>query len=366
MKIEHIEVIEMEMPFDKGISKNDQVGFLNWGKLDFCLIKVETSGGITGWGDAFSFQCRRPVAEVLKHMVIPRVIGKDALDIVNINSELQQALHLFGRYGITMFAISGLDIALWDIAAKAAGLPLYKFLGASSVKNVPAYASLFRYEDPECVRDRVTYAKKLGYQKIKLHEIGIEEIGAARKAAGDGTLLMVDVNCPWTPEEARKMALKMKQFDIHWLEEPINPPEDFDSLAKLAADTGISIAAGENACTAFEFKKMMSSDAVSFAQPSVTKVGGITEFKKIATLAEIFGTQLMPHSPYFGPGFLATLHLAQSIPNSGWIERIFIEPEAGLYPKELYNPVKGSFTVLDDIGLGVEPDLDVIKTYRVT
>ena len=78
MKIEHIEVIEMEMPFDKGISKKDQVGFLNWGKLDFCLVKVETSSGITGWGDAFSFQCRRPVAEALKHMVIPRVIGKDA------------------------------------------------------------------------------------------------------------------------------------------------------------------------------------------------------------------------------------------------------------------------------------------------
>ena len=110
MKIEHIEVIEMEMPFDKGISKKDQVGFLNWGKLDFCLVKVETSSGITGWGDAFSFQCRRPVAEALKHMVIPRVIGKDARDVVNINSELQQALHLFGRYGITMFALSLIHI----------------------------------------------------------------------------------------------------------------------------------------------------------------------------------------------------------------------------------------------------------------
>jgi L-alanine-DL-glutamate epimerase and related enzymes of enolase superfamily len=242
-------------------------GFLDWGKLDFCLGKVETSSGITGWGDAFSFQCRRPVAEALKHMVIPRVIGKDALDVVNINSELQQALHLFGRYGITMFAISGLDIALWDIASKAAGLPLYQFLGASRIKNVPAYASLFRYEDPDCVGDRVDFAKNLGYEKIKLHEIGIDEVRAARNTAGEEALLMVDVNCPWTPEEARIMALKMKQFDIHWLEEPINPPEDFDSLAKLKSDTGVPIAAGENACTAFEFKKMIKGGAVSFAQP---------------------------------------------------------------------------------------------------
>ena len=365
MKIEHIEVIEMEMPFDKGISKKDQVGFLNWGKLDFCLIKVETSSGITGWGDAFSFQCRRPVAEVLKHMVIPRVIGKDALDVVNINSELQQALHLFGRYGITMFAISGLDIALWDIASKAAGLPLYQFLGASRIKSVPAYASLFRYEDPDCVGDRVDFAKNLGYEKIKLHEIGIDEVRTARNTAGEEALLMVDVNCPWTPEEARIMALKMKQFDIHWLEEPINPPEDFDSLAKLASATGVPIAAGENACTAFEFKKMITSGAVSFAQPSVAKVGGITEFRKIAALAEVFGTQLMPHSPYFGPGFLATLHLAQSIANPGWIERIFIEPEAALYPREIFDPVGGSFKVSNGIGLGFEPDLDVVKTYRL-
>ena len=101
---------------------------------------------------------------------------------------------------------------------------------------------------------------------------------------------MVDVNCPWTPEEARIMALKMKQFDIHWLEEPINPPEDFDSLAKLASDTGVPIAAGENACTAFEFKKMMSG-AVSFAQPSVAKVRDY-EFRKIAALAEVLGPSL--------------------------------------------------------------------------
>lgn len=161
------------------------------------------------------------------------------------------------------------------------------------------------------------------------------------------------------------MALKMKQFDIHWLEEPINPPEDFDSLAKLASDTGVPIAAGENACTAFEFKKMIRSGAVSFAQPSVAKVGGITEFRKIAALAEVFGTQLMPHSPYFGPGFLATLHLAQSIANPGWIERIFIEPEAALYPREIFDPVGGSFKVSNGIGLGFEPDLDVVKTYRL-
>ena len=365
MRIKNIEVIELEMPFSRGCEKQGEVGFLNWGKLDFCLIKVETDSGLIGWGDAFCFQCRRPVAEAITHMVAPRVIGKDALDVVNINQELQQALHLFGRYGITMFAISALDIALWDLAAKTSGKPLYKHLGASNNKQNPAYASLFRYEDPELVKDRVFNAKTLGYDKIKIHEIGIAEVRGAREAAGEAISLMVDVTWPWTPEQARAMALAFKEFDIYWLEEPINPPEDFDSLKKLRADTGVSIAAGENACTAFEFNRMISGRAVDYAQPSVTKVGGITEFRKIATLAEVVGVQLMPHSPYFGPGFLATLHLAQAIPNSGWIERIFIDPEAALYPFETYNPKNGVFTAPEGIGLGLEPDPDVIKTYRI-
>ena len=161
------------------------------------------------------------------------------------------------------------------------------------------------------------------------------------------------------------MAIAFRDYDIHWLEEPINPPENFAALSKLRTETGVAIAAGENACTAFEFQKMMEAGAVDYAQPSVSKVGGITEFRKIATLCEIHGIQIMPHSPYFGPGFLATLHLVQAIPNSGMVERIFIEPEANLYPDNIYDPKSGVFGVPDGTGLGLEPDPDVIKTYRV-
>ena len=365
MKITNVEVIELEMPFDRGVATQGEVGFLNWGKLDFCLIKVETDVGITGWGDAFAFQCRRAVAEAVKHMVAPRVIGRDPRDIARISHDLQQALHIFGRYGITMFAISGMDIALWDIAGKAAGMPLYRLLGASGDTKVPAYASLFRYEDPELVADRVNHATSLGYGLAKLHEIAVPEVRAAREAGGDDLKIMVDTNCPWTPEKAREMTLDFAEYDIHWIEEPINPPEDFRALAKLREDTGVAVAAGENACTAFEFRNMLEAGAVDYAQPSVTKVGGITEFRKVATLCESFGVQIMPHSPYFGPGFLATLHLAQALPNPGLIERIFINPEADFYAGGIYDPVDGNFGAPSGPGLGIEPDMDLIKTYRV-
>ena len=365
MKIANVEAIELQIPFSRGVEEKKTPSFLNWSKLDFCLIKVETDNGLTGWGDTFCFQGRRPVAEAVTHMIAPRVVGRDARDVAQINHDLQQGLHLFGRYGLTMFAISGLDIALWDIAGKAAGLPLYQLLGGSGVTPVPGYASLVRYEDPDLVAERVRHATNLGYTHIKLHEIAVPEIRAGRATAGDGVPIMVDTNCPWTFEKAREMAIAFSEYNLHWLEEPIFPPEDYSSLARLRRETGVALASGENACTAFDFKHMLEAGAVDYAQPSVAKVGGITEFRKVATLCETHGVQIMPHSPYFGPGFLATLHLAQALPNPGLIERLFIDLEADLYPGGTYDPEDGLFGAPSGPGLGVEPDPDLIKTYRV-
>jgi D-galactarolactone cycloisomerase len=297
-------------------------------------------------------------------MVAPVVIGRDAADIANLMYELQQGLHLFGRYGITLFALSGLDIALWDIAGKAAGLPLGRLLGGALRNQVPGYASLFKYDDPEHVAERTRAALGEGYGYVKLHETGEPQVKAAREAAGEGVPIMVDTNCPWTPGQARKMALRFKPYDLHWLEEPIFPPENFRALARLQSETGIPLAAGENACTAFQFHEMFAAGAVTYAQPSVTKVGGITEFRKIAALAQSHGVALMPHAPYFGPGFLATLQLMAALPDSGLAEWFYLEREACLYGQTIA-PTRGLFRVPEGPGLGAEPDPQVIAAYRV-
>ena len=364
MKIAKVEAIELKMPFHRGVETTGDGGTLDWGHLDFCLVRVETDGGLVGWGDAFAYNCRESVAAAIRHMVAPRVIGRDAGDIAQISYDLQQSLHLFGRYGITMFAISGLDIALWDLAAKAADMPLYRLLGGNGSRKVPAYSSLFRYGKPDLVGAMAKQSVDKGYGYVKLHEITVENVRAAREAIGEGPALMVDVNCPWTPEQALEMALAFDEFDIHWLEEPVFPPEDFASLHRVRDDAGIAIAAGENACTAFQFKAMFEAHAVDYAQPSVTKVGGLTEMRKVAALAEGYGVQIMPHSPYFGPGFLATLHMAQALPSPGMIERIYLFPEAELY-KGAYDPAAGFFGAPSGPGLGIEPDADVIREYRV-
>ena len=327
------------------------------------LIRVETESGLVGYGEAFGYGCSRAVAASIEDMIAPVVIGRDASDVVGINHSLQQNLHLFGRYGITMFALSGLDIALWDIVGKAAGLPLHRLLGGAAREQIPAYASLFKYRDADVVAEYTRAAIDDGYGFIKLHEIDEPEVRAAREAAGEGVPLMVDANCPWTPANAREMAFRLKPYELAWLEEPIFPPENFAALAALQADTGVPLAAGENACTVWEFQKMFEAGAVTFGQPSVTKVGGITEFRKIAVLAEIQNVTLMPHSPYFGPGLLATLQLSSALPAESLLERFYVKPEASLYG-DFIDPVDGLFRMPDGPGLGLDPDPEVVKAYR--
>ncbi len=362
MKIARIDSHSIKVPFTFGGNPTGYGG-RNWTTNNILLVRVETDTGLVGWGEAFCYGCTDAVRAALDHMIAPIAIGREAGDIGRLSRDLQQMLHLFGRYGITTFALSGLDIALWDIAGKAANLPLHRLLGGAGRDSLPAYASLLKYRDPERVAARVKQALSQGYGHIKLHETEEAEVKAAREAAGDGVAIMVDTNCPWTPEEARHMTLKLRPYDLHWLEEPIFPPEDFAAIAKLRAGTGVAMAAGENNCTSFQFREMFAAGAVDYAQPSVTKVGGVTEFQKVAVLADAAGVTLMPHSPYFGPGFLATLQLmaARGEPG-GMIERYHMDLEASLYG-ELVTPVKGRFVVPTGPGLGCDPDPEVLKTY---
>ena len=370
MKIARIETIPLAIPHEHG-GPPPAWGGQAWDGLTILLVRIETEDGASGWGEAFSYNCMAAVRAIVDATVAPILIGRDATAITSLNRELQQALHLFGRYGITMFGISAIDIALWDLAGKRAGLPLAQLLGGPATPPlVPGYASLLKYRDRELVAATARAALDEGYPAIKLHETGEPEIAAAREAIGGDLPLCTDTNCPWTPAEAHAMAARLKAYDLHWLEEPIFPPEDFAALAHLQQESGVDLACGENACTAFEFRRMLDAGAVRYVQPSVTKVGGVTEFLKVLALAEGHDVTVMPHSPYFGPGWLATLQLLAAMPLTGrpggaWVERFYTRLEATLYP-EFVSPADGGlFRIPTGPGLGAEPDPDVIRDYRV-
>ena len=327
------------------------------------LVRVETDSGLTGWGEAFGYNAIPATKAALETMVAPLAVGRDATAIAALTGDMQRALHLFGRYGVTVFALSGFDIALWDLAGKAAGLPLHRLVGGAARDRVPAYASLLKYGDPELVARLVGTALEEGYGSIKLHESTVPPVAAARDAAGGDVPIMLDVNCVWSPAQARRMAEAMADCDLHWLEEPLWPPENFEALADLRLAANVPVAAGENACTAWQFAAMMEAEAVDYAQPSVTKAGGVSEFLEVASLAEKANVTVAPHSPYFGPGFLATLQLLSADASVEAIERFYVTLDSDLYAGAL-TPKDGAIAVPDGPGLGLEPDPDFIEKWR--
>jgi len=366
MKITNVRAHHIRIPYDAGVASFRQ-GASAISALDMVIVEVSTDAGITGWGDAFSYVCPRTTCTAVDEMIAPQARGQDAPDAAGIPAfmeQIQRNLHLFGRYGITMFAISGLDIALWDIAAKAKGVPLHRLLGGGKRERIPAYASLLRIGKPEAIASECQAARRLGYSAIKLHETTVPAVFAAREAIGAGVPLMVDMNCPLDGASAISFAQACRAAQPTFLEEPVWPPEDFATLADVRARGGLDIAAGENACTAYQFRQMMDAGAVSHAQPSVIKVGGVTEFLKVATLADEFGVKLIPHSPYFGPGFLATLHL-MSLRDEGLIEVFYMKRAACLWRGRIDADANGSIEVPQGPGLGFEPDADVMKRYSI-
>ena len=204
-----------------------------------------------------------------------------------------------------------------------------------------------------------------GYRHIKLHEITVPEVKAARDVAGAGIPIMVDTNCPWTVREAIEMARRLTPFDLHWLEEPVWPPENLAGLAEVRSRGGIATAAGENYGTVWEFRRAAEAGAIDYAQPSVTKIGGVTEMRRVIALAETLGVQVVPHSAYFGPGLLASIHCIAAMPTETLVERFycdFAENPLG----EAIHPKNGRIAVPQGPGLGLDPDPRLIDKLRTS
>jgi L-alanine-DL-glutamate epimerase-like enolase superfamily enzyme len=196
-----------------------------------------------------------------------------------------------------------------------------------------------------------------------LHEVSEPVIAAARDAVPQSTALQLDVNCEWSVADAIAVGRRLAPLGLEWFEEPVFPPEDGAGLRAVGEACGIPIAAGENCCFATQFAALFDARAVQYAQPSVTKVGGVTEFRKVAALAAARGVQLAPHSPYFGPGALATLHLLAALPDKARFEYFYLQADAALYGN-LLAPQHGELAVPQGPGLGADPDAAVIRRYR--
>lgn len=362
MNISAIEPIVLRIPFSDG-SAGSGIMPNRWAELEIALVRIETDTGLVGWGEGFGYFCGEAVAAIIRRSIAPLLIGRELTTPALLNDEIQRALVLQGRYGISTFALSGVDIALWDLAAKARRTAVAELIGTRRRDRIPAYASLVRYGDEELVAAYCSRAVDEGFGTLKLHEIDMAPIRRCRETIGETIDMIVDVNCNWTEQQTRAAIPELRALRTRWLEEPVFPPEDFALLAGLR-EGGIALAAGENACTAVQFAEMIRHRAVDFLQPSVTKVGGITEMNKIRALNERYDRPLMPHSPYFGPGYLASLQVAAVEESIELFEYLYVSPDTWLY-REMPLPRDGHIVIPDGPGLGLEPDPEIVERYRV-
>jgi D-arabinonate dehydratase len=277
---------------------------------------------------------------------------------------------LIGRRGLTTRAISAIDIGLWDIRAKVAGMPLYKLLGGFR-DRVPTYIAGGYYEQGKGLKElqqemRDNVAMGARAIKMKVGAVSIAEdvarVRAVREAIGPEVKLLVDANCAYRYYDAIRFARRIEEFDPFWFEEPVKP-DDYDGHRKLAAATSIPIATGENEYTRYGFRDLIAHDAAAILNADAKVLGGVTEFMKVAALAQAHDLDIAPHGSQD-----IHVHLVAAISNGLILEyyRDTVDPMwAKMYRHTLRINDGGTVSPPDVPGIGAEPNDEVLAPYRV-
>jgi D-galactarolactone cycloisomerase len=366
MKITRIEPIFLKIPYDHGAPKPASHGMGAWDMQPILLVRVDTDEGVTGWGEAFGHASTPVTMSAITAIVAELATGRDAEDIATLMADLTRRTQSMARSGPVQFALSGLDIALWDIAGKMRGAPVWKLLGGSGGKaTIPAYASLFRLGSPALVAKVAGAAAGRGYGAVKLHEHSVEAAAAARAAIGPQAALMMDSNCFWdSPDDIVAICKALEPYDLAWLEEPLYPVDSYDVLAEIHRRVKIPFAAGENLGNGNDVRWICAAGCVDIVQPSVAKIGGISAARKAIAHIESKGLRAVPHAPFLGPALVATIHLIAAMPNDIACEHRFCDLAASPLGDAVI-AADGRLAVPDGPGLGFAMDAAVIAKYRV-
>jgi L-alanine-DL-glutamate epimerase-like enolase superfamily enzyme len=355
------------------------------------LVEIETDDGTVGIGEAGPGG--GVTATCIEKDLKPLLLGEDPLMIEALWQKMFMRTRQYGRRGIVMNAISGIDIALWDIAGRVAKLPVYKLLGACR-DRVEAYASGGFYQEGKGVdgiADEAEGYRARGFKGMKM-KIGrnpstgthlrqvtgqaefcevdpsedLARIAAVRQALGPRAKLMVDVNCAWSPSFAIEMGREMAPYKLFWIEEPVMM-DDIDGSARVAAALDTAIAGYETELSLTGFRELITRGAVDIVQPDIAWTGGFSEGKRIAAFAQAHHRMVAPHS--FGSAVLltASLHYAASIPNGLVLE--WDQNPNGLRTELLKEEFRlesdSTLCVPERPGLGIELDRGAIDRYRV-
>ena len=295
-------------------------------KRDAVLVKVTTAAGIVGWGEAHHGRAHTAVAKLIDTTLRQLVLGSDA----NSTSDIWDRMYRFqlashGMGAGACLAMSGIDMALWDIRGKALGLPLYRLLGGTR-RAIPAYAGgvSLGYQEPSLLVEEAQKSLSQGYKAIKLRvgdspKHDIQRMRIVRKTFGEDLVILTDANIGYRLDDARRVMPAMDELGIGWLEEPF-PAHDYRSYREAKTFGRTPLAAGENHYTRYEFDRLIEDGAVTILQPDLSKSGGITECLRIAALASAWKLPIHPHSSMTGLNHAASIHFLAAIDNPGYFE----------------------------------------------
>ena len=349
-----------------------QLGMGRAVKKDAVVVKVTTEGGLVGWGEAHHGKAHTAVAQLINTTLRQLAVGMDASDVVGVWDRIywkQLASHGVGA-GCAM-AMSGIDMALWDIRGKATGWPLYKLLGGSA-RPVPAYAGgvSLGFQDPSALIDEARPHVEAGYKAVKLR-VGdtpardLARVAAVRRAFGDELVILVDANTGYDLADARRAMPGFDELGVGWLEEPF-APHDHASYALARGFGRVPLAAGENHFTRYEFNRVIEDRSITILQPDLSKAGGITEVMRIAALASAWKLPINPHTCMTGINMAASIHLLASIDNGGYFEGDVSKDN--LYRDRMVDTpyrvdADGNVRPLERPGIGVEVDEAFIAAH---
>jgi L-rhamnonate dehydratase len=374
LKITDVEAVVLRQPLlDDAIADGSQ---------DDLVVLVHTDEGITGIGEVDSAPeavraiVNAPGSHAIATSLQRLLVGEDPLDVERLWQKMYRGLIYVGRRGIALHAISGIDIALWDIKGKALGRPVCELIGTPRRDRVRAYASMLMPDTTAEVRERVAALVGRGFTAVKLgwgplgadsrHDLELAR--AACEAAGEGVAVLIDAGLGYGADAARaiEVARGLEELGVFWLEEPFEPDE-YEAYAELADAVEIRIAAGEQDTTVWGFRELIERGHVDVVQPDVTRCGGITELLRIAELARSHGVQTVPHAWKSGIIKAASLHVNAVLPDALFQEYCVAEtPINTLLTRErLPLEIDGSVRVPTGPGLGVELDREVLDRYRV-
>ena len=331
--------------------------------FELVTVRVRCDGDESGLGYTYTVgRGGAAIHALIQRDLAPLLIGADPRRIERLSESMWWRLHYVGRGGLVAFAISAVDVALWDLRGRCAREPLWRLLGGHS-NRVKAYAGgidlQFSLED---LRAQTGRFLEQGFRAIKM-KVGrsrlsedLARVAAVRDMLGADIALMVDANMRWTVEEAIRAARALAEHDLYWLEEP-TIPDDVEGHARIAREGGVPIATGENLRTVYEFRRMIARGGITFPEPDVSNVGGVTAWIKIAHLAEAHNLRVTSHGVHD-----LHVHLLAAVPNASYLEVHGFGLERFIqHPLQLAD---GYALAPDRFGHGVNLDWEALEPYR--